>query len=145
MRTYAVGKMSGTQTILMDKTMLTESVIGQIYELKIRTNGVPSPQLVAATLSKTLREKLNAKLLYFEVDKDVITMQIEGSPFAWSVMLVLLPEILVTLGVVVMLIMIYLVSSAIPSWQYGIMLLALAVIFLAPHANVKVGVGGKIK
>lgn len=140
MRTYAVGKVVGDQTIYMSKEVLTESVIGQIYELQIKTRGVPSPEVVAAVLFKKLKEKFNANLLYFEVDDDVITMQIEGSPFAWSLLLVFLPEILVGLGITVLFIMVYLVTSAIPSWQFGVAAFALALIFLGPGAISKIAI-----
>jgi len=138
MRTYAAGKMVGDQTIYMPKEVLTESVIGQVYELQIKTRGVPDPRNTAIVLQKKLKEKFNASLLYFEVDDDVITMQIEGSPFAWSLLLVFLPEILVALGIVVLFIMVYLVTSAIPSWKYGITVLALMLIFLGPGAVSKI-------
>lgn len=138
MRTYAVGKMVGDQTIYMPKEILTESVIGQVYELQIKTRGVPDPRNTTIVLQKKLKEKFNATLLYFEVDDNVITMQIEGSPFAWSLLLVFLPEILVGLGIVVLFIMVYLVTSAIPSWKYGLTILALILIFLGPGAVSKV-------
>ena len=65
-------------------------------------------------------------------------MQIEGSPFAWSLLLVFLPEILVGLGIAVLFIMVYLVTSAIPSWQFGVTAFALALIFLGPNMISKV-------
>jgi len=139
MRTYAVGKMVGDQTIYMPKKVLTESVIGQIYELQVKTNGVPSPSSAAVVLQKKLKEKFNANLLYFEVDDDVVTIQIEGSPFAWSLLLVFLPEILVGLGITILFIMVYLVTSTIPSWQYGLGAVALALIFLGPGMVSKIG------
>lgn len=134
MRTYAAGKVVGDQAILMDKSYLSESVIGQVYELKLKTNGVPSPEYAAAALLKGLREKFGAKLLYFEVDDNIITMQIEGSPFAWNLLLIFLPEILVGLGITTLFIMVYLVTSAVPSWQYGLVALSLSLIFIAPGA-----------
>ncbi len=139
MKTYKAGKMVGDQAIYMPKDMLTESVIGQIYELRMETNGVPYPKGTAATLFKSLKEKFGATLLYFDVDGNTITMQIEGSPFAWNLLLVFLPEILVGLGVAVLFLMVYLVTSAIPSWQYGLGAFALALIFLGPGAISKVG------
>jgi len=145
MRTFSIGKMSGTQTILMDKSLLTESVIGQRYENQIKTNGVPSPDVAASILSKTLREKFGAKLLYFSVDGAVLTLQIEGSPFAWNLLLVFLPEILVSLGIVALFIMVYLITSSIPSWQYGVAALALSLIFIAPGAISKVAMLGSEK
>lgn len=138
MRIYAVGKMVGDQTIYMPKEVLTESVIGQVYELQIKTNGVPSPSSVAAVLQKKLKEKFNANLLYFEVDDNVLTIQIEGSPFAWNLLLVFLPEILVGLGIAVLFIMVYLVTSTIPSWQFGLVAVALTLIFLGPGMVSKV-------
>ena len=74
MRTYAVRKMIGDQTIYMPKKLLTESVIGQFYELQMKTNGVPYPSGAAIALQKALKEKFNANLLYFEVDDNIITI-----------------------------------------------------------------------
>ena len=133
MITCRLGKMVGDQAIYMDKVMLTESVIGQVYELQLRTEGIETPEVAAAAVSRKLKEKFNATILYFEVDDDIITIQIEGSPFAWAQLLVFLPEILGVLGIVVLLIMVFLVGSTIPSWQYGLGAAALSLIFLAPN------------
>lgn len=138
MITCKLGKIGGDQTIYMEKEMLTESVIGQIYELQLKTRGVSCPECAAATLSKKLKEKFGATLLYFEVDDDIMTIQIEGSPFSWNLLFVFLPEILVGLGIVVLFIMVYLVTSSIPSWQYGLGAIALTLIYLAPSMISKV-------
>lgn len=139
MRAYAVGKSVGGGTIFMDKTILTESVIGQNYEIQMKTNGVPNPDQVATVLSKTLREKFNAKLLYFEVDDNILTLQLEGSPFSWGLLLTFLPEILLGLGVLVSFIMVYFITSQIPSWQYALGAIALSLIFIAPGVISKIG------
>lgn len=138
MRVYSVGKPTGTKTILMDKTVLTESVVGQDYEIQMKTQGVPDPDAVARALSKSLKEKFNAKLLYLEVDDNILTIQIEGSPFAWNLLLVFLPEMLIGVGVVVLFIMTYLITSKIPSWQYSIIALAVLLISIAPQAISKI-------
>jgi len=138
MITYKVGRMMGTQAVQIPKEVLTESVIGQIYELQIKTQGVTDPRAAAVALSKGLRERFGAELLYFEVDGDIITIQIEGSPFAWAALLVFLPEILVVVGVVILFILVYLITSAIPSWKYGLIAVALVLIFIGPGAVSKV-------
>jgi len=138
MRTYVAGKAIGDHAVLVDKSFLTESVIGQIYELKIKTYSVSQPEYIASVLSKSLREKFSAKLLYFEVDDNIITIQIEGSPFAWNLLLAFLPELLVGLGITILFILVYLVTSSVPSWQYGLAAFALSLMFIAPGAISKV-------
>jgi len=138
MKVYSVGKSVGTKTILMDKTVLTESVIGQNYEIQMKTNGVPDPGTATKILSKVLKEKFNAKLLYFEVDDNILTIQIEGSPFSWNLLLIFLPEVLIGIGVIVLFIMVYFITSEIPSWQYSIIALALILISIAPQAVSKI-------
>lgn len=140
MITCKLGKMVGDQAIYMEKAMLTESVIGQIYELQLKTEGVETPEVVAAVLSSKLKERFGATLLYFEVDDDIMTIQIEGSPFVWSQLLVFLPEILSVLGVAILFIMVYLVGSTIPSWQYGLGAAALTLLYLAPSIISKMAI-----
>ena len=142
--TYRVGIMQGKQTVYIPKSMLTESVIGQTYELKIKTKGVKSPRYTAIVLQKSLKEKFNATLLYFEVTGDTITIQIEGSPFAWSLLLVFLPQILGILGIVVSLVAVYLLVSGVPSWVYGLGILGIILISFGPSIA-RVFTGGEKK
>ena len=138
MITYKAGKVVGNLVTYMPKEMLSESVIGQVYELQMKTNGGPNPANTAAALSQGLKEKFGATLLYFKIEDDTITMQIEGSPFAWAPVLVWLPEILVILGVMVGFIMVFLVTSSIPSWQYSVGAVALMLIFMGPKIISKI-------
>lgn len=135
---FRAGTIVGIRTVYMPKEVLTESVPGAIYELRIKTKGVSNPKNAMVMLAEALWDKFKAKLYYFEVSDNIITMQIEGSPFAWALLLVFLPEILVVLGIIVLLILVYLVTSAIPSWQLGLAAVALALIFLGPGVISKV-------
>lgn len=129
---YRVGKMSGTHTIFLPESMRTTSVPGQLYELQMKTGGVPDPRSALLLLADELAVRFNATLLYFETDKDVMTIQLEGSPFAWSALLLFLPQILVGLGILITMITVYLVGSTIPSWVYGVVFVGGALMAFGP-------------
>lgn len=116
---FKVGRSQGAYTVLLPKSVRTTSVPGAIYELQLKTMGVPDPKAVALRLADGLAEKFGATLLYFEVDNNVLTIQIEGSPFAWTALLLFLPEILAGFGILITMITVYLVGASIPSWIYG--------------------------
>lgn len=128
---FKLGTMRGNQAVYIPKGMLTESVIGQIYEIKINTRGVSDPAVVAATLKVKLKEKFNATLHYFSVDNNIITIQIEGSPFVWAALLLFLPQILLTIGIIVLFIVVYLLVSSVPSWVYAAGAVALGLVFIS--------------
>ena len=125
--------MVGTNAVFLPEDMRTTSVPGQVYELQMKTTGVVDPKATAFLLANELAEKFNATLLYFEVDKDVITIQMVGSPFAWSALLLFLPQILVGLGILITMITVYLVGSTIPSWIYGVLFVGTVLVALGPR------------
>lgn len=132
MMVYRIGRMAGEHTIYLPEDMRTTSVPGQIYELQMKTNGVSNPQEALLLLADELAEGFSATMLYFEVDGDVITVQMVGSPFAWGALLLFLPQILVGLGILVTMIAVYLVGSTIPSWVYGVVLVGSLLVALGP-------------
>lgn len=89
------------------------SKVGEIYELHIKTdkpvNDVAA-LLAFGKLHKGLNDLFNAKLLYLENKGNDMIMDISGSPFGWFDLLVWLPEILMTVGVIVLAISVYIVS-----------------------------------
>lgn len=128
---FRAGTVVGTRTVYAPKEVLTESVPGAIYELRIKTKGVSNPKNVMVMLAEALWDNFKAKLYYFEVSDNIITMQIEGSPFAWAALLIFLPQILLTVGVIVLLIVVYLAVSSIPNWVYAVAAVALGLIFIS--------------
>jgi len=127
----------GTKTITelqyIPKDMLTDSVIGQKYELKIRTNGVPDPAATINLLATELpKQFFDLKVLWINVEGDTITIQISGSPFAWPALLLFLPTILAGVGVIIVLIGVYLMFSAVPGWVFALVIIGGVLIFVGP-------------
>lgn len=134
MKTYSIGETVGSRGDHIPTSFLTESVIGQSYEIKIETRGVPDPSETAKVLAYELKKRFNAKLHYFGVDDNTITMQIEGSPFVWNTLLIFLPEILQVLGIIVGIIAVYFIASDISPWLYGVAAVGLFLVFFGPQA-----------
>lgn len=89
--------------IYIPRAVLGESVPGAIYEVQIRVKGSIKDEVgLYRTLKKELSSKFNAKVLYYESNKNMIKIQIEGSPFTWATLLAFLPQILTTFGVIVL-------------------------------------------
>jgi hypothetical protein len=112
--------------------MLTESVKGRTYELRIGTEGVPEPEKALETLKAGLEERFDTEVVYGEVIDSVMLVQITGSPFAWGAILLFLPQILTAIGIVVTLISVYLIVSAVPTWVYALGAIGAVLVFVLP-------------
>ena len=127
----------GTKTVTelqyIPKAMLTDSVPGQKYELKIRTNGVPDPAATINLLRTELpKQFFDLKVLWINIEGDTITIQISGSPFLWASLLLFLPTILGAVGVIIVLIAVYLMFSAVPGWVFALVIIGGVLIFVGP-------------
>lgn len=121
------------KTLQIPKEMLTESVIGQVYELEIATEGVSDPQETVNVLAAKIPEQFpTAEVLWVKVEDNTIRLQIRGSPFAWSALLLFLPQILVVVGVVIAFVAVYMVFQAIPSWAWALLVVGAGLIIFAP-------------
>ena len=114
------------------KAMLTESVPGAIYHLDIKTQGIPNPEQCASLLAAELPKRIKGlKIIWIGFDGDIIKLQIEGSPFPWALLLFLLPTILAIIGIVVILVAVYSIITAIPTWALALLLIGVGVIIFA--------------
>lgn len=129
---YTYGTKILKPAIQIPDEMLTESVIGSQYQLVIETDGVSNPEQALAIIRNRLNVLYNIKMYYGEVVDNKITVQISGSPFAWSAVLMFLPQILAVIGVVVGVITAYLLVSSIPTWVYGLSAVAILLILILP-------------
>lgn len=118
--------------------ILTESVRGRTYELRIGTNGVPDHMKALEALKSGLEENFSTKVIYGDVIDSVIVIQMTGSPFVWGAILLFLPQILAGVGIIVSLITVYLVVSAVPTWAYALGAIGLVLIFGVPTILPKV-------
>jgi len=121
------------ETKYIPKAVLTESVPGSKYELTIKTYGVPDPEATINLLRTELPNKFfDLKVLYINIEGDTITMQLSGSPFLWMSLLLFLPTILGALGVIVVLISVYLMFAAVPSWIWATLIIGGILILAGP-------------
>ena len=121
----------GIQYIPRD--MLSESVPGSIYQLKIQTRGVSDPARAINLLKTELPKKFpGLKVLWANVEGEMIYLQISGSPFLWQALLLFLPTLLGLIGIVIVLVAVYLVFAAVPGWVIGILLAGIGLIIFGP-------------
>ena len=141
-----VGKLIGTRLVEMSKEVLTDSVPGKVYHLTIETKGIANEEEVARVLIAKLYEKFRAKVVWIRIADGIIDLQFFGSPFAWLALLAWLPTILAMLGIVMILVSIYSVIAAIPSWAWALMAVGVVVILFGPKVAETVTAGfGKEK
>ena len=126
---YSVGqKIPGSLQPLSQLALSTGGTEkGKFYELHIDTDGIPDPGRAVNALIAGLRNQ-GVEAVWASADAKSIRLQIAGSPMSWPVILSLLPSILSLMGIAVILISVYLVFAAIPSWVWG--LLAVGIMFL---------------
>jgi len=99
------------------------STPGQLYEVHMETREVivDEERLASLLLEELPRRVEGFKISWLEIDGRTVRMQVVGSPFAWSLVLALLPEIFMLVGVALLAVSIFLVWTMVPSWIAGMM------------------------
>lgn len=100
-----------------------ESVVGNKYEIVVKLKDKLDDRKareLAYKLADGLLKKFNAKLLYFSNNDDYVTMDIEGSPFVWSELIMWLPEIFMSVGAVILLVSVFLIVQSKPLLSLGV-------------------------
>ena len=135
-----LGTMVGKVGLEIPRDMLTTSVPGKFYHLVIKYNGTIADETqLAIALAKGLWENFKAKVAYMSITSCCINIQLEGSPFAWALLIPWIPSILTLFGLTLIGIAVYTVLAAIPSWAWGVLAVGILSILLAPT------VGGALK
>jgi len=125
---YTLGTRLNSQFEEIPKDMLTDSVPGQIYEIRMATSKISNPEAVARIIMEKLPAKFHElKVRYLEIGDSSIVTQIEGSPFAWAALLPFLPEILQLVGITVFAVYIMLAVAFAPAWVGVVGLLGVGV------------------
>jgi len=127
-----LGKPVGMNLLEMPKEILTDSVPGKHYHLLIATKGITNPEEVARVLVEGLYDKFHATVKYISIGDKFINIQLEGSPFAWALVLLWLPQILLGIGVILTLITVFAIISAIPSWAWATLAIGVFLIVVGP-------------
>lgn len=119
--------------ILYPPEILKETTPGVTYEVQIKTNGIPNPELTVKTLTSELTKKFpNIKIHYASASQDTIILHLEGSPIPWSAILAAIPAILTLIGITVILIAVYYLFSGVPGWVWGLLVLGVTLLFIIP-------------
>lgn len=132
-KVFTFGRRIEGRTVYVPRVLLSESVPGQVYEIQMKTDEIPEDKMkvVAELLIEKLSEKFMAKVYYVEVGKNYVIVQLEGSPFAWEVLLAFLPEILKAVGVILIAVGVFLIYAKAP-WETLMVAIGGLLLFLAP-------------
>jgi hypothetical protein len=126
------GKRVEGRLIEMTGITLGESVPGKVYELHIKTSGVPDAEKAVMTLAERLYDEHKAHTIWAEVDGDTIRLQVIGSPFVWAALIPFIPAIMGLLGISIVLISVYSVLASIPGWAWGLLVAGVILMFAGP-------------
>ena len=128
----ALGKKVGKRGRPLPVKMLTDSVPGKFYHLNIETTGISDEKAVASLLINKLNEKFKAKVVWIKVEGNNIELQISGSPFVWAVLIPFIPTILAVIGISVVLVAVYSIISAIPTWAWALLIIGSVLAVFGP-------------
>lgn len=108
-----LGKKVAGKTVMIPPSILKtmESVVDGLYQLDIKTTDIVDEKKTAEALINGLREKFGIKVHYISVDKSrsMIKVQMSGSPFLFSALLLSLPAILSLVGVAILVVVVSLI------------------------------------
>jgi len=112
----------------VDYLMSAESVPGRMYEihvvLKNKANEESARKLISILPDEFIR-RFNAKVNYVEVNDNYVRIQLTGSPFPWSAVLLFLPQIFMIVGLIVSLIAVFLLITKAP-WEAAAAIVGIA-------------------
>jgi len=127
------GKPLTLTRVALSKEELTVSIPGALYEIEVKTSPVTAEK--ANQLLNKIREELEAraiKVLSIQVSADTTKIQVKGSPFTWAEILALLPTIFAVLGITILIIAVYMLIAAIPSWVWATIAIAALLLYFTP-------------
>ena len=129
-----VGTKVGSVLTLISNEVLSESVVGKYYHLRIETTGINTDDEaeVAKVLTEQLYPKFHADVVWIKIDNGVIDIQLQGSPFVWGLLIGFLPVILSGLAIVIVLTSVWGIVSNIPSWAWALLAVGGVLIFVGP-------------
>lgn len=132
---FELGTIVGKYVQEIPRELLTTSVPGKCYHIRIETVGIADEQQVADTLIQEFLTKFKAEVKYIRIENGVVDIQLEGSPFVWSAVILWLPSIFTLLGITLIGIAVFTVFAAIPGWAWGVLAIGIVFILLAPSAS----------
>ncbi len=111
---------------------LVETIPGMTYEIRI-TCDKPAP----ATLPNIIRREFATRLPQvtihdIKIDGRLVRIRLSGSPIAWATILALLPLIFTLAGLVILLIAVYGIITAVPTWAWGLLIVGVVTLLFLP-------------
>ena len=120
--------------VKLDVSKLSVAPKGTLYDIVIRTSKMTPEQAKQAleNLILGMREQFGIETYYATASEDTILLEIKGSPFAWTTLLMWLPAILGLIGIAVLLISVWQIFASIPSWVWPVLIIGVGLVLLGP-------------
>ena len=118
----------------LDVSKLSIAPKGAMYDILISTSRMTPEQARQAleTLVQRMHEEFGIETFYATASEDTILLEIKGSPFAWTALLMWLPSILALIGIAVIGISVWQIFASIPGWVWPVLIIGVGLIFFGP-------------
>jgi hypothetical protein len=120
--------------IPIDKLQTMTAPKGAIYEIKLSTSQL-TPEKASEAIEKLrteMKEKFGIDLIYAEATENSINLIIRGSPFTWAALLAYLPTILFIIGIILLGVSVWQITTAIPPWVWFLLITGAALFLFGP-------------
>jgi len=107
---------------------------GAIYEIKLSTSQL-TPSKASEAIEKLrseLKEKFGIELIHAYATENSINLTIRGSPFSWAALLTFLPTILLLIGIILLGISVWQITTVIPPWVWFLLITGGALLLFGP-------------
>jgi len=126
------GKRIAGSLVRIPRYALTETVPGMIYEIQVTCNKPAPPELINIIRREFASRLPQVTIHHISIEDKLVRIQLSGSPIAWELILSLLPLIFTLAGLVILLIAVYGIISAIPSWAWALLAIGVITLFILP-------------
>jgi hypothetical protein len=132
---YTLGtKVVGKGYVKIPDQMLDVTIPNWVYEIQILTDkSVTDPPALANLIKTEFAKRLpDVKIYWISVDGDEVRIQLSASPIAWATILALLPLIFALVGLTLILISVWGIITAIPSWAWAALIVGIVLLWIIP-------------
>jgi hypothetical protein len=107
---------------------------GALYEIKLTTSPLTPDKATEAIekLKTEMQTRFGINLIYASATENSINLTIQGSPFTWAALIAFLPTILLGIGIILLAISAWQITTAIPSWVWFLLITGGVLIFFGP-------------
>lgn len=132
---YTLGVKKSGIYIQIPQKLLDYTIPDWTYEIQLKTDKpVQNPSELATLIKTKFAEKLpEVKIHYIEINGDEVRIQLSASPLSWSTILTFLPLIFLVAGLTILLVAVWGVISAVPSWAWALLVIGIVVLWISPY------------